>query len=819
MATVLICEKPDASKKIAYALADDKVKHVKSEHGIVYFTFHRNGTEYVAVPAVGHIFGLKDVSGKGWTYPVFNMDWAPSFEINEKSAFSKKYYDTIKEVVPKADDCIIATDLDEEGSVIGYNVLRYIFNREKGKRMEFSTLTKQDLVEAFNKISPKLDYQRIESGITRHMLDYLWGINVSRALTLSIKNAGKKLNYHILSAGRVQTPMLYFLIKKEKEILKFKPDPFWEIEAKLKTKPEIIAKHVEDKFWDRKKVDRAYSISKDSDAVVYDTKVSTVNKAPPCPFDLTSLQTESYRFFGYSPKRTVGIAQNLYTAGYISYPRTSSQKLPPQIGYGSIIKQLSQIQSYTKLCNKLLAMKELKPNEGKKEDAAHPAIYPTSEIPDIKSLKTEERNLYDLIARRFMAAFAEPALRESTKVIFDINGEKFKSTGSKTLQKNWMEFYGRFAKLEESEMPDLKKGEKIKVNKIELLSKETQPPSRYSQGSIVKELEKHNLGTKTTRATILQTLYDRGYIRDKSIQVTNLGMKVGETLAKYTPELVSEELTRNFEKNMEKIESGHAKKEEVIKKAEKVIRTISDELKKNETVIGIALENAILEMKEEQSYLGSCPNCESGDLKILFSPFTKKRFVGCSNYNYCEKCGFSRTACKCKCPNCGGIKGKCKCTLKEKQWTPKCATGFPLPSQGSITNTGAQCEKCNTTIIQVWRKGRRPFRMCLDPKCETKESWGKGKEEKDGAKKTEAKPVKKELEKQVKEQVRKELKKEIKKQKTSKKTIRKKTVKNKPAQRKASKRVAVKVQENKTNGIGVAKLSPTIKQGPVEVNP
>jgi DNA topoisomerase-1 len=341
-----------------------------------------------------------------------------------------------------------------------------------------------------------------------------------------------------------------------------------------------------------------------------------------------------------------------------------------------------------------------------------------------------------------MATFAEPSIRESTNIQFDIGGEIFKATGSKTIEKKWIEFYGRFAKLEEAKFPDLKKGDTFKVEKINLLSKETQPPSRYSQGSIVKELEKHNLGTKTTRATILQTLYDRGYIEGKSIQVTGLGMKVGDTLAKHTPELVSEDLTRNFEKEMEDIEKGKKKRDKVVKEANKVITKISKEFKKNENKIGTTLEKAILETKEEQSYLGSCPNCEGGELKIFFSPFTKKRFVGCSNYNFCKKCGFTRKACKCKCPNCGGIKGKCDCTLKEKQWTPTCETGYPLPLQGFISNTGAVCEKCNTTIIQVWRKGKRPFRMCLDPKCPTKADWFKEKEEEKKEPKKEAKKTK-----------------------------------------------------------------------------
>ncbi len=689
MATILICEKPTAAKKIAAALSNGKYKTKKSKTDVSYFEFKIKNKKYIAVPAVGHLFGLKDVSKKGWNYPIYDMEWRPTFEINQRAEFARKYYETILEVAKEANDFIVATDLDEEGSVIGYNILRFIFKKDNAKRMMFSTLTKDDLVEAYNKVSKHLDFERIEAGLTRHYLDFLWGINVSRALTLSIKHFGKKLNHYLLSAGRVQTPMLYFLIKREKEIASFKPKPFWELYATIKTKPEIKCLHKTSKFWKKAEVDKSYSNAKGKKAVVEKVTKKKVKKEPPNPFDLTSLQTEAYRFFGFSPKRTSDIAQSLYTAGYISYPRTSSQKLPPQIKYKDILKRIAKLKTYSKNAELLLSKEKLIPKEGKKSDPAHPAIYPTKEIPELSKLNAQEKKLYDLIVRRFLAVFGEPAIRESTRVIFDIGGEKFNATGSKTIEKNWMELYGKYAKLEEIEFPELNEGDKFSVKKIELISKETQPPNRYSQGSIVKELEKRNLGTKATRASILQTLYDRGYVVGKSITVTRLGMAVGETLAKNIPELTSEELTRKFEKEMEKIEQGKIKRDKVIKDAIKVIKKISEEFKKKEKNIGIKLERAILETQENQSILSECLKCHKklgGMLKILYSPRTKKKFVGCTSY-------------------------------------PKCKNIYPLPGGAKIEKQNRICEHCKTPIVKIIRKGKRPFTMCLDPNCKTKESW------------------------------------------------------------------------------------------------
>jgi DNA topoisomerase-1 len=315
-------------------------------------------------------------------------------------------------------------------------------------------------------------------------------------------------------------------------------------------------------------------------------------------------------------------------------------------------------------------------------------------------------------------------------------------TGRRTLKKNWMEFYGPYAKFDEDVLPELKKGDKLNVKDLKLLDKETSPPPRYSQASIIKEMEKRGLGTRATRSAILQTLYDSNYIEGKSIKVTDLGLKVAGVLKKYVPDLVDEKLTKRFEKYLEKISEEKIKKEKVLNKAKKELIKIFAEFKKKEEIIGKELGKAIVKTQEETNTLGVC-QC-GGNLKILFSPFTKKKFVGCSNYSRCKKCGFTKKACKCKCLICKKEKGKCKCSWKEKKWIPSCQTGFPLPHNALFQKIDKVCEKCKTPIIQVIRKGKRPFRMCLDPNCETKADWGKDKKK---TKKQQGKKPKKKISK------------------------------------------------------------------------
>jgi len=681
MTTLIISEKPKAAERIASALADGSVKKGSSGKA-VWFEITVKKEKTLVVPAVGHLFTLKQKGDGQWTYPIFETEWVPTYEASKEAAFSKVYFHNFKKLSGEADRFIVATDYDSEGSVIGFNILRFICLTERAKRMKFSTLTSSELKESFENASDELDYPQIEAGIVRHKLDWLYGINASRALTLSIKKATDY--FKVMSTGRVQGPTLKILSKREEEIRKFVSQPYWELEAELKTKKgeTIVAKHKEGKFWDKNKAEEIKNKCEGKEAVVSDISKRKYKQNPPTPFDLTTLQTEAYAAFGFNPIQTLDIAQSLYESGLISYPRTSSQKLPARIGYVNILEKIGQQKEYKNLVEIVLKGK-LKPNEGKKEDPAHPSIFPTGEYP--KTLNKYETKLYDLIVRRFLAVFGEPALRETIDITFDINKEEFLAKGRRTIEKNWIEFYEKYVNYEEQTLPELKKGDVLDVLKILLLGKETQPPSRYNQASLVKELEKLNLGTKATRAQIIQTLYDRGYIKDSKIEVTELGFAVVNTLEKYCPEMLSEKLTRKFEKEMEDVERGKYEKEKVIEDAKKTLGKILNEFQKNEEKIGLELQEALFKTRNNSYILGVCPKCGK-NLRIIISRATKKKFVGCEGYK------------------------------------DGCRVSFPLPQNGKIEAEG-KCKECGLPVIKVIRKGKRPFTMCIDPKCPSKASW------------------------------------------------------------------------------------------------
>ncbi|MEM7819795.1 MAG: DNA topoisomerase I [Candidatus Aenigmatarchaeota archaeon] len=676
--TLIISEKPSAAKSIAEALADDKPKKIGEK--IYYFEFEKDGKKFIVAPAVGHLFTLKQ-SDKGWYYPVFNVEWVPSYRANAMSKFSEPYLRNIEELAKDADDVIIATDYDDEGEVIGYNILRFIFGKNDASRMKFSTMTKEELIESYEHMI-KMNKNLIESGLARHYLDFYWGISLTRALTLAVKSVNKR--FRILSTGRVQGPVLHMLSKHEKKIRAFKPKPFWEIELEVQIGKQILkATYEKDKIWDKNEADKILQKAKTKEAVVKDIKKKLITQKPPIPYNTTAFLADVYRYFGYSPQQGLNIAESLYQAGLISYPRTNSQQLPPDINYKKILSNLSKQKNYEKDCKFLLDKKELKPTEGKATSAAHPAIYPTGVY---KKLNDKQQKVYDLVVRRFLAVFGDPAKRESQKLKLDSNGMIFYLHGTKTIDPGWTTLYGKYAMRDEVILPEIKVGDKLPVKNVLQIAKETSPPPRYSQGSVLKEMEAKGLGTQATRAQILQILYNRGYLIGKSIEVTELGMNLSDILEKNVPDVISEKLTRHFEEMTDAIEQGKLKRDDVLEEAKNKIKKICDEFRKKEKKIGEELTNAVIATQDKQSILGKCPKC-GGILRVHKNWHTGKRFVGCSGYK----------------------KG--------------CNVGFPLPKDGLIMSTEKVCEECKTPIIQVQQQGRRPFRMCLDVNCLTKKDW------------------------------------------------------------------------------------------------
>jgi DNA topoisomerase-1 len=470
------------------------------------------------------------------------------------------------------------------------------------------------------------------------------------------------------------------------------PTPYWSIKAEVEIDDSIFEARYEKRIIETKREANAVvEVCKGKNGQIDKKDVKKFQQMPPTPFDLGTLQSEAYSLFGYTPMRTSKIAQRLYLDALISYPRTSSQKLPSTINYEAILKSLSKVSEYKKLAAELLAKPRLKPNEGKREDPAHPAIYPTGILPE-RTLDSTERNIWNLVVRRFTAVFGDPALKQSVKVFINVNGHHFHLRGILTLEEGWLGFYKPYLRTEEIPLPKMEEGQTVNVRRIILEDKFTKPLLRYNPGSLLRRMEGAEIGTKATRAATIQTLYDRDYVRDERMIATDLGFKVFEILSKYCPTVVSIKLTKELEEKMNKIQANNEKRENVLAEAVELLKPVMEKLKEKEKAIGEQLSNAVKKAKFEERAIGICPICKNGKLVVLYSRKTGKRFVGCTNY----------------------FKGACK-------------TSFPLPQRGIVRPLSRNCRMCGWPTVQVRMKGRRPWTLCFNPKCPSKEEWRKRK--------------------------------------------------------------------------------------------
>ena len=531
----------------------------------------------------------------------------------------------------------------------------------------------------------------------------------------------------------VQGPTLAFVVDREIEIRNHIPVPYWTITGEFEKDGHIVhAYYYPQKLDSLHKATLIVNACKNQDGKVTEIKVQKITLKPPYPFNLGDLQKEAYRVFKFSPSFTLSVAEKLYLSALISYPRTSSQKLPVSINYRKIVSGLSKIsfrsrsaihgnednEAYADLAMRLLSKDRISPNEGSKTDPAHPAIYPTGQKPKGR-LDDVEFKLFDLIAKRFFATFGDPCVTQQTIVTILVKDiHIFKAEGKRVLYEGWGYFYKPYANMSNVEMPialsTLHKGDILKNVDITLTKKLTQPPVRFNQSSLLEKMEKEKIGTKATRSEIINTLYKRNYIantvvpsRENStekevndlplstgIKPTDIGFEIIRAMRKYVPNIVSTGLTRSMDKQLEKIESGKIKSEFVVDHAKNKLKEALVFFKENQREIGAQMTSAVKATKavvepknRQQVILGVCPVCNRGDLVIKKSNKKRKRFAGCSLYS-----------------------------------SDKCTATSPLPQKGRIKNTGKICTECTWPIIKCTYSlpTKHQWQFCINTQCQSK---------------------------------------------------------------------------------------------------
>lgn len=698
--TLVIAEKPDAARRIARALGNSvrfEVDRVEAHD--VKDSF--NGMHFVVCSAAGHLYGISDDLSSRSNYPVFNTRWIALNEIRSRSrirhqtkrfsfsVMAAKRISAIKSLSEGARNYVHACDYDLEGETIGANILKFACGQLSMKgclRARFSTLTESDIRYSFSHLE-RIQESLATAGELRHVVDFVWGINLSRALTRAYRLSGH--GYRNLTAGRVQAPTLTFVVDREIAVKTHVPIPFWRIFANLRHNGrEIESQYERTKIERKSDADRIMSdVSSTKEAHVESAKEFVFNEYPPFPFNLGDLQAESYARFKIPPYITLKIAQKLYLRALISYPRTNSQKLPESIGLQRIIYRISPIPGYERLAASVLRDGRRSPRQGLKNDPAHPAIHPTGEAPG--KLDSRESKIYDLIVRRFLAAFGDDALLSREVVRFKIASHIFESRSRRVLKEGWLSIIPPTHSQSQNVLPKFKEGDVLEVVSADLGSELEKKPERYNQSTLLEKMDDIGIGTKSTRAEIIQTLISREYVRETSsrnLQPSEIGLRLVEALKKYCPEILSAQLTRKVESELEQISLGQGNKDDVLKETKLSVSSAVQKIKLSAVDLGCELSEAARESTNLLQKVGKCPSCESGFLAIIKSRKTGKRFIGCSNFS------------------------------------EGCSASAPLPQRGTIKVQTRTCSTCKWPLVTVFKRAWTPWVMCPNMNCSSRES-------------------------------------------------------------------------------------------------
>lgn len=674
---LIISEKAIAGKRIAGILSNNKFK-TTNKGGVNCFEFEKNKKKYIVIPLRGHINKV-DFSKENRFWSIFTLDNLVEQKLHYMPA-QKNIISQLKKKREDLENVIIATDADREGEAIGCEAYNYINEKNKNfnlKRAYFSALTKEEISSAFSKFR-KLDFNYADSVFARQEIDLLWGAILTRYLSIAANRKGKRF----LSAGRVQTPLLNFIVEREVERRNFKPEPFNVIKILFeKKKIKFEGTHKTNKFFDINKSLKIYeNIKNQKTGIVKSVKKRTKNLRKPAPFNTTSF-LRAASAVGVSTSRAINIAENLYQKGLISYPRTDNTVYPSSLDLKEILNKLQANKSYYDFIKEILS-KKISPSRGKKQTTDHPPIHP---VDYDGNLEGAEKKIYDLIARRFLATLSKDAKTENLSVIIDVNKEPFIVTGQRILEAGWKKIYV-FSKLNEVILPVLKKEDIVNIDEPILEKKETMPPNCYTEGALIKLMEDQNLGTKSTRPSIIKKLRDRGYITgSKKITANDIGIAVCVVLNKYCSLITKPKLTSQTEKKMDEIASGKKEKKEVVddsrNELKKIIKILKDERKE--------ISSELRAASKADDILGTCTKC--GKPLVIRISRNNKQFVGCSGY-------------------------------------PKCKNTFPLPQRKKIKKTDKVCEYCGNPIVKVLN-GRKSFEMCINHKCKSKEEYLKNRQE------------------------------------------------------------------------------------------
>ncbi|QZP36827.1 DNA topoisomerase I [Halobaculum magnesiiphilum] len=554
-----------------------------------------------------------------------------------------------------ADRVVIATDYDREGELIGkeaYELIREVNEDVPVDRVRFSSITENEVRGAFED-RDEIDFDLAAAGEARQIIDLIWGASLTRFLSLSARQLGNDF----ISVGRVQGPTLKLIVDREREIEAFDPEDYWELFADLLKREGAESDPDQDAFdaqyfyedddgteaervWDEATADAVYGRLREAEtATVSSVRRRRRTDEPPAPFNTTQF-IRAASSIGYSAQRAMSIAEDLYTAGFITYPRTDNTVYPDDLDERELLDDLSMGREFGDDAESLLELDDIEPTEGDEETTDHPPIHPTGELPAASELSDDEWEVYELVVRRFLATCAPDAEWEHLRVVTEVDeGDdgvgidegalRLKSNGKRLTEEGYHAVYPYFS-TNESYVPDVTEGEALEIVETALEAKQTQPPRRYGQSRLIETMEDMGIGTKATRHDVIQKLYDRGYIESDPPRPTGLAKAVVEASEEFADRIVSDEMTAQLEADMQAIAAGDKEFDEVADESREMLSRVFEELAESREEVGDHLQKSLKADKQ----LGPCPEC--GDTLLVRKSRAGSYFVGCDGYPECE---------------------------------------------------------------------------------------------------------------------------------------------------------------------------------------
>ena len=570
--TLVLAEKPSVARDIARVLGCKQ----KGDGCII-------GPNYIITWALGHLVTLADPDAYDDRYKAWRLEDLPMLPDKMKLVTIKqtsKQYRAVSALMKRedVDKLVIATDAGREGELVARWIMMKAHCKKPAYRLWISSQTDKAIKEGFQNLKPAKEYDNLyHSAQARAEADWLVGLNTTRALTC-------KYNAQ-LSAGRVQTPTLALIVKREEEILAFQPKDYYSLQAVFKGfNATFRDKKNNTRFSDKAFVERIAEATKNKNGTVAKVEKTAKKTPPPAAYDLTELQRDANKKYGYSAKQTLALMQSLYEYHKVlTYPRTDSRYITDDI-VATIPERLRAMavgpyqSSAMKLARNPIQTKYIV-NNAKVTD--HHAIIPTEQSPNLAKLSFEERNIYDLVVRRFMAVLSAPMEYDEVKLQIDVGENSFYAKGKTIKSAGWKEFYGITDDEEDEDtenrsqdLPEIRQGVQLDVLNTKIISGKTRPPARYTEATLLSAMENpvgqiedkdlrkviattSGLGTPATRADIIEKLFD-------NFSIERVGKEIhptakGKQLIKIVPaDLKSAELTAKWEQELQNISKGKA---------------------------------------------------------------------------------------------------------------------------------------------------------------------------------------------------------------------------------------------------------------------